>query len=99
MKGQLYRAWAPVVRGELERFYGLGMTLSSNSYFITQTRIVLDSEGKVIKAQLLQESGVVDLDDAAIAALNHAGPYPNPPKGLLDQDGHAELQWNFVLRI
>ena len=39
-----------------------------------------------------------DLDSAAVKALNRAGPYPNPPKGLLDANGNAQIRWDFVLK-
>lgn len=98
MRGQLYQNWAPIIRKELERFYGMGFTFTEDTYFITRTKIILNAEGKVVKVQLLQDSGVLDLDNAALTALNKAGPYPNPPKGLINADGKAELEWNFILR-
>ena len=52
----------------------------------------------VVRVQLLEESGAVDLDSAAVGALNKAGPYPNPPKGLLDENGNAQIRWDFVLK-
>ena len=39
-----------------------------------------------------------DLDEAAIRAFNRAGPFPNPPNGLLQETGSVDIRWDFILR-
>ena len=59
--------------------------------------IVLNEKGTLIKIQVLNASGVRDLDDAAVEAFRAAAPFPNPPKGIVDRDGTVKIPWNFVI--
>jgi protein TonB len=47
---------------------------------------------------MLSESGTGDLDDAAVGAFNQAGPFPNPPKGMIDLNQEIKIPWDFVLK-
>ena len=98
VRRQLDQTWQPMVRGQIERIYKTGRHLASQTDFVTRTMITLNSKGEIVRVQLLEESGAVDLDSAAVGALNKAGPYPNPPKGLLDENGNAQIRWDFVLK-
>ncbi len=98
VRRQLDQTWQPMVRGQIERIYKSGRHLASQTDFTTRTMITINGKGEIVRVQLLQESGAVDLDDAAVSALNKAGPYPNPPKGLLDENGNAQIRWDFVLK-
>ena len=98
MRRQMYQTWAPMVRSNVEKLYKTGRHLASQSEFTTSTIFTISSKGEILRVQLLQESGAIDIDDAAVNALNKAGPYPNPPKGLLDADGTAHIRWDFVLK-
>ena len=98
VRRQLDQTWQPMVRSQIERIYKGGRHLATQTDFTTRTMITINSRGDIVRVQLLQESGALDLDDAAINALNKAGPYPNPPKGLLDADGKAQIRWDFVLK-
>ena len=31
-------------------------------------------------------------------AFQQAGPFPNPPKGMLDADGFVRIRWDFILK-
>lgn len=98
VRKQLDQTWQPLVRGQIERIYKTGRHLASETDFVTRTLITINAKGEIVRVQLLQESGAMDLDSAAVNALNKAGPYPNPPKGLLDQLGNAQIRWDFVLK-
>jgi TonB family protein len=98
VRRQLDQTWQPLVRGQIDRIYKSGRHLASETDFVTRTLITINIKGEIVRVQLLQESGAVDLDAAAINALNRAGPYPNPPKGLLDDSGNAQIRWDFVLK-
>lgn len=98
VRRQLDQTWQPMVRGQIERIYKAGRHLASQTDFTTRTMITINAKGEIVRVQLLQESGAVDLDSAAVGALNKAGPYPNPPKGLLDENGNAQIRWDFVLK-
>jgi TonB family protein len=98
IRNRLDVAWTSSLRARLEKLYRRGRRLASAQDHKTRTWVTLDSVGKVVRVRLVEESGVLDLDEAAIAAFNDAGPFPNPPKGLVDERGQIELHWDFVLR-
>lgn len=98
VRKQLDQTWQPLVKGQIEKIYKSGRRLASERDFVTRTLITINLKGEIIRVQLLQESGAIDLDSAAVNALNKSGPYPNPPKGLLDENGNAQIRWDFVLK-
>lgn len=91
---QLYRAWDPIFRRQAEKLTLAGREIPPR--VVTKATITIDRKGHILKVQLLQESGFVELDSAALIALNEAGPYPNPPQGLIDENGTAQLPWSFI---
>ncbi len=98
VRKQLDQTWQPMVRGQIEKIYKNGRRLASQTDFVTRTLVTINQRGEIVRVQMIQESGTMDLDSAAINALNKAGPYPNPPKGLLDDQGNAQIRWDFVLK-
>ncbi len=95
---QLYGAWVPIIRKQIELQYAAGRKFSTEDSFVTRTMVTLSGKGEVLKVQLLQESGNLELDQADVVALNKAGPYPNPPKGMIDKNGNALLPLSFIIR-
>ncbi len=98
VRHQLDQAWQPILREQIQRIYKTGRKLASNSDYTTRTLVTLNSKGEILRVKVLEESGTFDLDQAAVTALNKAGPYPNPPKGLIDTQGEVEIRWDFVLK-
>jgi protein TonB len=98
VRKQLDQAWQPLLREQIQRIYKNGRRLASNSDYVTKTMVTLSAKGEIMRVQVLEESGTFDLDQVAIDALNRAGPYPNPPKGLIDSNGAVQIRWDFVLR-
>ncbi len=98
VRKQLDQTWQPLVRGQIEKIYKNGRHLASQTDFTTRTLVTINSKGDIVRVQVLQASGTMDLDSAAINALNKAGPYPNPPKGLMDETGNAQIRWDFILK-
>jgi len=98
IRERLDLAWTSTLRARLEKLYRRGRRLASEQDLKTRTWVTLDAQGKVVRVRLIEESGVLDLDEAAVAAFNDAGPFPNPPKGLINEQGQIELHWDFVLR-
>ncbi|MDX9731530.1 MAG: TonB family protein, partial [Bdellovibrionales bacterium] len=64
---------------------------------ITSVIIILDEKGTLFRVQVVGASGIVDLDDAAVEAFRAAAPFPNPPKGIVEEDGTLKIRWDFVL--
>ena len=98
IRSSLDRAWNKTLRENLARFFRRGRRLASEVDHTTRTLVVLNGQGRVLRVQILEESGTLDLDDAAIRAFNEAGPFPNPPRGLIDPSGEIQVRWDFVLR-
>jgi TonB family protein len=97
------------IRKRLEQFWGVGLRektiklaktgrgLASNEEFFTGLKIILDPKGNVVKVKVMNSSGNNDLDSAAVESFNKAGPFPNPPKGMIS-NGRAILEWGFVVK-
>ena len=97
IKTQLNQWWQPKVREKVARMVRQGRTIASDTSKETRLMIVLNDKGTIVKIQVLNPSGVRDLDDAAVEAFRAAAPFPNPPKGIVDSDGTVKIPWNFVI--
>ena len=53
--------------------------------------MVLDSQGGLDTLEVVHESGSDPLDDCVVRAFKLAGPFPNPPEGLIEKDGRVYL--------
>lgn len=96
------------IRQKLEQFWGLniqekankifkeGRSIASDSNLITGLTIALNDKGEIVDIVLKSTSGVKELDEAAVESFNQAGPFPNPPKGMI-RDGKAVIDWGFVV--
>ncbi len=74
-----------------------GRKIASVDNRITSLVITLDSRGAIRDISLKGTSGLKLLDDAAIESFNQAGPFPNPPKGMV-KNGVATIEWGFVVK-
>jgi TonB family protein len=63
----------------------------------TVVRVHLDRDGSIARLSFLQESDVEYLDAEAIRTIRAAGPYPNPPDGLFDEDGTLVIHVGFYV--
>jgi TonB family protein len=63
----------------------------------TVVRMYLDRDGKIEKLVFAVESQVDYLDEEAIRALKAAGPFPNPPEGLFDDEDEFMIQVAFTV--
>ena len=71
--------------------------MPASENLITSVSVTLNDKGQIVDMQIEGTSGVRELDQAAIESFNKAGPFPNPPKGLL-VGGRATIQWGFVVK-
>jgi len=102
IKTQLNQWWQPGVKERVSRLMSKGRTIASVSESgggnkVTKLIIVLNDAGTLVKVQILSESGVRDLDEAAVEAFRQAAPFPNPPKGMIENDGTIKIRWDFVV--
>lgn len=97
IRQKLEQFWGLNIKDKAEKLYKEGRTIASDTNLITGLTIKLDHRGKIVDIVLKSTSGVKELDDAAIESFNQAGPFPNPPKGMLKDDGKATIDWGFVV--
>ena len=97
IKSQLNQWWVPKVQQKFTKMLRQGRTIASADNKVTKLVIILDDSGKLVKVQVMAESGIKDLDDAAIEAFRSAAPFPNPPKGMVDKDGLVKIRWDCVV--
>lgn len=97
IRRRLSEYWEPAVKEKMERMFKQGRSIASTEEKITKLLIVLDQKGVLTKVQVVLDSGVRDLDEAAIEAFRSAAPFPNPPQGIADADGTIKIRWDFIL--
>ncbi len=98
VRQQLEQFWEPSLRDRLDKMINRGRTIASDREHSTRLMVVLNKEGVITKIQVENTSGLIDLDEVAIEAFNKAGPFPNPPSGMVEIDGKVRVEWEFVLR-
>ncbi|MBK9323135.1 MAG: TonB family protein [Bdellovibrionaceae bacterium] len=97
IRKQLSQYWEPKVREKMTTLFRQGRTIATSQDRTTKLLIVLNSAGTLVTVQVLSDSGVRDLDEAAVEAFRSAAPFPNPPKGIIESDGTVKIRWDFVL--
>lgn len=98
IKTQLNQFWQPEVKQKVSRLMTQGRTIASDSNNkVTKLIIVLNDTGTLVKVQVIGESGIRDLDEAAVDAFRQAAPFPNPPRGMVENDGTIKIRWDFVV--
>lgn len=63
----------------------------------TVLSVILDQEGKVLEARVIQSCGLTFLDNEAVRAMRAGAPFTNPPEGLVDADGRVRFTFGFSL--
>jgi protein TonB len=98
VRRQLEQYWEPGLRKRLIVMVAKGRYLASEREHATRLLVTLNNVGNITAVQLEDTSGISDLDQAAVEAFNRAGPFPNPPHGMVDQDGKVRVEWEFILK-
>lgn len=97
IRQQLEQHWGLNLKKTVKNLYKRGRRIPASGNKITSLRITLDHRGHIVGIKVLGASGIDELDQAAIQSFNKAGPFPNPPKGML-KSGFAQLEWGFVVK-
>jgi TonB family protein len=66
---------------------------------VTEVRVSLSRRGAVEKITVTGPSGVTELDDEAVRSFRAAGPFPNPPDGLVQPDDLITFAFSFSFGI
>jgi len=96
IRQKLEQFWGKTLREKSEAMFRSGRRIASQDY-VTSLQVTLNEKGEIVSVRVLGASGVKELDDAAVESFNQAGPFPNPPKGLL-VNGKATIEWGFVVK-
>lgn len=96
IKQRLEQFWGRSIHEKAQQLAKLGRSVASEDEHITSLQITLNHEGEVVEIKIVGSSGIKELDDAAIESFNDAGPFPNPPKGLI-KNGLVVIEWGFVV--
>lgn len=96
IKQKLEQFWGNSIQTVARKMFKQGRRIPANKHYITSLVISMDQNGKILKVDVDSTSGVRELDGAAIGAFNKAGPFPNPPKGLI-KNGVATIRWKFAV--
>ena len=97
IKGKIRQYWEPIIKKKVAKILRQGRSIASAQDRITKIVIVLNDRGILEKVQVLGESGLRDLDSAAVEAFRAAAPFPNPPRGMVEGDGKIRIRWDFIL--
>jgi len=97
IKDRLRMYWEPELTQRVQRIYAQGKDIGDQD-LITKLTIVLNKKGELSKIKIIRNSGVEDVDSAAVKAFELAAPFPNPPSGMVDQDGNVYLTWSFIVQ-
>lgn len=100
IRDQLSQHWQPKVREKMVKFFHNNKNrapASLNQERVTKLLITLNEKGLLVNVQVIEDSGIQDLDEAAIEAFRAAAPFPNPPKGVIEANGTVQIRWDFVL--
>ena len=97
IRQKLEQYWGNSIQSKAKGLYKSGRRIASSDNLITAVVVTLDDHGNIVEIKIEGTSGIRELDQAAIESFNKAGPFPNPPKGLL-VGGRATIQWGFVVK-
>lgn len=97
IRQRLEQFWGRSIQEKAEQLAKDGRRVPSSEELVTALQITLNEKGRVIGIKVMGSSGIRELDDAAIESFNEAGPFPNPPKGLV-VNGKVTLEWGFVVK-
>ncbi|RJO66725.1 MAG: energy transducer TonB [Myxococcales bacterium] len=96
IKRKVAQRWDPV---QVQQRYDPTFAVYGYQSRYTVLMITLDDKGQLEKADVARSSGVDFLDQEAVSAVMRASPFPNPPKGILEQDGKISFPFGFFFEL
>ncbi len=97
IKQKLEQYWGHSLHQKAEKLWKSGRRFPASENRITNLTVTIDHKGTIVDITIRSTSGVRELDEAAVESFNRAGPFPNPPKGMV-KNGFAQIEWGFVIR-
>ncbi len=96
VKDRVRAEWKP---GEMYQARDPQGKVYGNRDRLTVLSVALDAAGEVVRLEVSRESGLTFLDEEAIRAFRQAGPFRNPPAGLVDAEGRITFTFGFLLEV
>lgn len=94
---RLYDAIGPVWQSKI-RQAARSRRLQPGEY-TTSIDVVFDKDGNLVAVNQISGSGIPDFDNAASSAWHSIGRFPNPPAGLLNEQGQVHTGWTFTVQL
>jgi TonB family protein len=95
---RMYEAIAPVWQSMIRQVAQGRASLAGGEYQ-TQLDVVFDREGNLLETRVLASSGIPAFDQVAQTAWRRIGRFPNPPRGLLDENDQVHTGWTFTIQM
>ena len=96
VRNSVAQFWKSDVRAEIRRRDPTGDIYGPGN-LKTLLFVRLDDTGRLSEVRVAESSGYQFLDAVAVRAFKQAESFPNPPKGIVDDDGHINFHFAFVL--
>ena len=96
VKRKVSQQWNPI---EAQRRYDPNFNIYGYRSRHTVVHIELDQAGNLEKAEVENSCGVDFLDQEAVSAITAAAPFPNPPPGVIEQDGKIKFSFGFFFEL
>lgn len=88
--------WHTLTRQEYRRRDPTGRIYGQRNRSTLLT-VVLDDAGRLGSVRIAESCGLDFLDQAAVEAFRRAQPFPNPPDGIIEDDGNVRFNFQFVV--
>jgi len=98
IRERLEKHWGSTIKNRARTLYKKGRRMPASETLITGLTVFLNEKGQIVEIKISGSSGMFDLDEAAVESFNKAGPFPNPPKGMM-VNGIAQINWGFVVKV
>lgn len=99
MEERIRHPWESRVQNLINSMDRATAIAASRRPWTTQVEFLLNPKGEVVKALLMKESGIPAFDQAAIRAFQEAKIFPNPPQGMLQDDGFIHVKFGFTVNF
>jgi TonB family protein len=94
---RLYDAIAPIWQSQIQAL-SYRKKVAQGTY-TTAIELILDSEGGLLGAEVLQSSTINEFDAVAQNAWRRINRFPNPPAGLITQKREVRTVWTFRVHV
>ncbi len=91
--------WRDEVERRMAALFLTGSPIAQRSDLISKLLVTLDDKGALTSVLVTKSSGSRTIDLAGETVFRKAQVFPNPPQGIVGDDGVIRLRWTFVLKV